>query len=62
MQYYRYTSRELQRLDSISRSPIYTHFSETLNGIDSVRAYGATERFIRACCAPSPLVALHSPG
>ena len=47
MQYYRRTSRELQRLDSISRSPIYTHFSETLNGVDSVRAYRVTERFIR---------------
>ena len=32
MQYYRRTSRELQRLDSISRSPIYNHFAETLNG------------------------------
>jgi len=53
MQYYRYTSRELQRLDSISRSPIYTHFSETLNGIDSVRAFGATARFIRTFIAPS---------
>ena len=47
MQYYRRTSRELQRLDSISRSPVYNHFSEMLNGVDSVRAYGVSERFIR---------------
>lgn len=47
MQYYRRTSRELQRLDSISRSPVYNHFSETLNGVDSVRAYGVSDRFIR---------------
>ena len=46
MQFYRNTSRELQRLDSISRSPVYTHFSETLNGVDSVRAYKVTGRFI----------------
>ena len=31
-QYYRATSRELRRLDSVSRSPIYTNFSETLSG------------------------------
>jgi len=48
MQYYRRTSRELQRLDSISRSPIYNHFAETLNGVESVRAYNVTERFIRS--------------
>ncbi|MCO5606131.1 hypothetical protein L7F22_060318 [Adiantum nelumboides] len=33
-------SRELKRLEGISRSPIYAHFTETLQGIDSVRAYG----------------------
>ncbi|EGC35107.1 hypothetical protein DICPUDRAFT_47873 [Dictyostelium purpureum] len=37
--FYRYTSRELQRLESISRSPIFSHFSETLGGVVSIRAY-----------------------
>ncbi|BBN10831.1 protein MpABCC10 [Marchantia polymorpha subsp. ruderalis] len=32
-------SRELRRLDGISRSPTYAHFSQTLQGIASVRAY-----------------------
>ncbi|KAJ7297173.1 hypothetical protein O6H91_02G139200 [Diphasiastrum complanatum] len=38
---YLVVSRELKRLDGLSRSPIYSHFEETLRGIPSVRAYGA---------------------
>ena len=43
--FYRATSRELKRLDSISRSPIFVHFSETLNGLSTIRAFGALGRF-----------------
>ena len=39
-------TQEIQRLESISRSPIFSHFSETLIGTVSIRAYGACERFI----------------
>lgn len=41
------TARELERTNSVTRSPIFNHFSETLSGTASIRAYGATERFIQ---------------
>ena len=41
------SSVELKRLESISRSPIFQHFGETLNGVSTIRAYGDEQRFIR---------------
>ena len=37
--YYRNVARELKRLDSLSRSPIYAHFSETLGGLPVIRSF-----------------------
>ncbi|KAL2915615.1 hypothetical protein HK105_204800 [Polyrhizophydium stewartii] len=43
---YRRSSRELKRLDSITRSPLFAHIGETLNGTATVRAYREQDRFI----------------
>jgi len=42
-----------QRLESISRSPVFAHLEESLSGLSSVRAYGAQVRASPApACAP----------
>lgn len=40
-------SRELKRFDSITKSPIHQHFSESLTGVATIRAYGLENRFMR---------------
>lgn len=42
---YLLSSRELKRIESNNRSPLYSQFSETLTGISTLRAYGSEERF-----------------
>ncbi|CAG8805928.1 16263_t:CDS:2, partial [Racocetra persica] len=44
--YYRASNRELKRLDSVLRSSLYAHFSETLLGLPIIRAYHEQERFL----------------
>ncbi|KAI9483188.1 MAG: P-loop containing nucleoside triphosphate hydrolase protein [Benjaminiella poitrasii] len=41
------TSRELKRMDSVSRSPLFSHFTETIVGVSTIRAFGATRQFLQ---------------
>ncbi|KAK1798739.1 hypothetical protein P4O66_007035, partial [Electrophorus voltai] len=44
--FYVATSCQLRRLESVSRSPIYTHFNETVQGASVIRAFGEQRRFV----------------
>ncbi|XP_077114465.1 ATP-binding cassette sub-family C member 2 [Ranitomeya variabilis] len=45
--FYVTTCRQLRRLDSVTRSPIYSHFGETVSGLSVIRAYGHQQRFLQ---------------
>ncbi|KAI1125126.1 multidrug resistance-associated protein [Nemania abortiva] len=45
--FYLRASRDLKRLESVNRSPLFQQFGETLSGVTTIRAYGDERRFIR---------------
>lgn len=42
--YYRWSSRELRRLDCATRSPVLSIFAESSRGLQVLRAFGASQR------------------
>ncbi|RVE75296.1 hypothetical protein OJAV_G00015460 [Oryzias javanicus] len=46
--YFLKTSREIKRLEGTTRSPVFSHLSSSLQGLWTIRAFGAEERFQKA--------------
>ncbi len=40
---YGQTSRDMRRLDSVTRSPLYSQFGETVSGVAVIRSFGASQ-------------------
>ncbi|KAG6333895.1 hypothetical protein ID866_5197 [Astraeus odoratus] len=44
---YGQTARDMRRLDSVTRSPLYSIYGETIAGVAILRAFGASSKFLR---------------
>ena len=49
-QIYLMSSRELARLASVTRSPIFVHFGESVSGLTTIRAYGFQHESLSQAC------------
>jgi len=48
-QWFRKSSTEIQRVENVTRSPIFSDFSQTLSGTSTIRAYDEQDRFSQNC-------------
>ncbi|CAH6720013.1 oligomycin resistance ATP-dependent permease Yor1p [[Candida] jaroonii] len=44
--YYSSSAKEIKRLEGVQRSFVYNNFNESLNGMSTIKAYGASHRFL----------------
>uniref|UniRef100_A0A6T8KKU6 ATP-dependent transporter ycf16 n=1 Tax=Hemiselmis andersenii TaxID=464988 RepID=A0A6T8KKU6_HEMAN len=47
--FYRQSSREIKRLESVAKSPIFAEFSQTVTGVSTIRAFGKQDNFSQTC-------------
>ena len=45
--YFVKASRQIKRLEAITRSPVYSQFSATIEGLSTIRAYGVGDVFLK---------------
>ena len=45
--YFTRTRRQVKRIESVSKSPIFSHFTESITGSITIRAFNQTDRFCR---------------
>ncbi|RLN06220.1 hypothetical protein BBJ28_00017071 [Nothophytophthora sp. Chile5] len=45
--YFKKTSREVKRLEGVTRSPVFNLFGETLNGLHTIRAFEMQQQFVQ---------------
>ena len=45
--YYLRSSRDLKRMEGVNRSPVLSHFSDTLEGLVTIRAYKKEDAFLK---------------
>lgn len=45
--FYQASAREVKRLEAVQRSFVYSHFSESLGGMNTIKAHGASNRFLK---------------
>ena len=57
---YGQTSRDMRRLDSVTRSPLYSIYGETISGVTVLRAFGASTKFMRDMLRCVDTVRVHS--
>ena len=57
---YVFTSREIKRLESVFKSPVFVLFSESLQGLSIIRSFQVESRFLDVCCKRVINTLIHS--